>query len=249
MLQVGRGCWQQALVGALCIAASVLRNAKACNCALCCAALLPRSCGQLHPLACPALPGAASFWMPSPSSPATTPFWTSCLHSGGCGGVFNSCVPSHRCHIIHCQMQRMKLHTLSPLACRCLSLPACSGEACSQMLGFHFFRCREDAAAQRLATPAPSGLYLAAAKMVRAGYTTLEALMAHLTPADDDLKQGEQACCWLATCSCSSCSSCLHPASCHTPPTATLAGTHLPDFLLVPPRSLHRGLWQDAGGH
>ena len=104
------------------------------------------------------------------------------------------------------------------------------------MLGFHFFRCREDAAAQRLATPAPSGLYL-------------EALMAHLTPADDDLKQGEQACCWLATCSCSSCSSCLHPASRLTPPTATLAGTHLPDFLLVPPRSLHRGLWQDAGGH
>ena len=86
---------------------------------------------------------------------------------------------------------------------------ACSGEAFSQMLGFHFFRCREDAAAQRLATLAPSGLYLAAAKMARAGYTSLEALMAHLTPADDDLQQGEQACSLLPSCCCCSC---LHPA-------------------------------------
>jgi hypothetical protein len=104
------------------------------------------------------------------------------------------------------------------------------------MLGFHFFRCREDAAAQRPATPAPSGLYLAAAKMVRAGYTTLEALMAHLTPEDDDLKQGEGAC---------SCTSHLQlqqlPASCLKPPCAPLAGTHLPDSLLLPPCSLHPG--------
>ncbi|KAL4451471.1 hypothetical protein ABPG75_007133 [Micractinium tetrahymenae] len=67
-------------------------------------------------------------------------------------------------------------------------MPAFSSEAQGQMLGFHFFRCREDAAAQRPATPAPPGLYVAAAKMVREGYSSLSALMAHLAPADEELK-------------------------------------------------------------
>lgn len=66
----------------------------------------------------------------------------------------------------------------------------CSSEALGQLLGFYFFRCREDAAAQRPATPAPTGLYVAAAKMVRAGFTTLPAVMAHLSPADEELKTG-----------------------------------------------------------
>lgn len=67
-------------------------------------------------------------------------------------------------------------------------MPAFSSEALGQLLGFHFFRCREDAAAQRPATPAPKGLYLAAAKMVREGFTTLPAVMAHLAPADEELR-------------------------------------------------------------
>lgn len=68
----------------------------------------------------------------------------------------------------------------------------CSPEAQGQLLGFHFFRCREDATAQRPATPAPVGLYVAAAKMVREGRTSLPAVMAHLAPADEELKTGGQ---------------------------------------------------------
>lgn len=71
-------------------------------------------------------------------------------------------------------------------------LPAFSAAACAQVLGFHFYRCREDTAAQppRSARPAPDGLYVAAAKIVRAGYCSLEALWAHLAPSDEDLAAG-----------------------------------------------------------
>lgn len=70
-------------------------------------------------------------------------------------------------------------------------MPAFSADACSQVLGWHFFRCRGDAAAQppRPAQPAPQGLYLAAARMIQAGYSSLGALMAHLAPSDEELKQ------------------------------------------------------------
>ena len=45
----------------------------------------------------------------------------------------------------------------------------CSADACAQVLGFHFYRCREDSSVQppRPAKPAPPGLYLAAAKLVQ----------------------------------------------------------------------------------
>lgn len=70
--------------------------------------------------------------------------------------------------------------------------PPRSADCVAQVLGFHFFRCREEPGAQppRPARPAPEGLYLAAAQLVAAGHCSLEALMAHLLPADDDLKSG-----------------------------------------------------------
>ena len=113
------------------------------------------------------------------------------------------------------------------------------------MLGFHFYRCREDTTAQppRPAKPAPQGLYIAAAKLVQvrwqrmqdwlccgcsvavnlscssvagtaalrrccacsqkqaatdctchhvlqAGRTSLEALLSHMAPSDEDIKTG-----------------------------------------------------------
>ena len=167
--------------------------------------------------------------------------------------------PLYACTTVQCRHPAADVQLSTPNSSHSSLLPlptcACSGEACSQMLGFHFFRCREDAAAQRLATSAPSGLYLAAAKMVRAGYTTLQALMAHLTPTDEDLHKGEQAAKVPVSCH----AGCLVVASLHMlgPSQAQgglsgwLALTRIACLLPPPPVacSLQRGAEQDAGGH
>eukprot|EP00887_Chlorella_sp_A99_P001761 scaffold19.g1761.t1 len=66
-------------------------------------------------------------------------------------------------------------------------VPAFSKEAVNQVTGFHFSR---SAVAGR---PAPAGLYLAAARLVGGGAMSLEALLAHLSPADAGVREAYAA--------------------------------------------------------
>jgi THO complex subunit 2 len=59
-------------------------------------------------------------------------------------------------------------------------LPAFSADAVAQLLGFQCARHAGGGAA-------PEGMYTAAAKLVRDGHVALEALLAHLSPADEEL--------------------------------------------------------------
>lgn len=101
-----------------------------------------------------------------------------------CAGLMSySLQCSHHCRCHSCSWslpsawQLFVMHQLTadsaPATCSLTQaecLPSlCSGDACAQVLGFHFYRCREDSTVQppRHTKPAPAGLYTAAAKLVQ----------------------------------------------------------------------------------
>lgn len=130
---------------------------------------------------------AAWSWTPSRSSLTTMPSWLSCRSSGALAATLVArpdCAGLHPRQTVSCPSAGTFVSSLQPFpglrcSCReccrsvCLSparhVSACSADACAQVLGWHFFRCRGDAnvVPPRPAQPAPPGLYVVGAKMVQ----------------------------------------------------------------------------------